>query len=78
MQNFLFAKVWSATWFGAACSTKQGPYKRKNRCTQFTDVLSVVHVRQKLQGCFVLRNRMLFPFGSVKDPQGIKPVEEMG
>ena len=27
---------------------------------------------------FFLRNHMLFPFGSVKDPQGIKQVEEMG
>ena len=35
-----------------ACSAQQGPYKRKNRCTQVTDVLSVVHVRQKLKGCF--------------------------
>jgi hypothetical protein len=77
MQNFLFAKTWSATWCGtSACSAKQGP-KRKNRCTQLIDVLCVAHFRQKLKRCAFLAQSYAVPFGLAQDPQGIKPVEEM-
>ena len=45
------------------CSAKQGP-KRKNRWTQLTDMLRVA--QGTLEGLFFfLRNRMLFPCGSV-------------
>ena len=44
-------------------------------CTQFTDVLRVVH-GENLKVVFFWRNRILFPFGLAQDPQGKKPVEE--
>ena len=44
------------------CSAKQGP-KRKNRWTQLTDMWRVA--QGTLEGLFFLRNRMLFPCGSV-------------